>query len=114
MSRYILKVEDQYLEWETMVDAPTTFGMSLEEFTKYYQEEYGRRAMKYEFESRMQRVEERGNSSVIGQTTDDILNINHAGKDGTTITKEQIIQYYVRDKNPDAELPIGTSFKREE
>ena len=108
MSRYIVKLEDQYLEWETIVDAPATFGMSLEEFAKYYREEYGRRAMEFEFPGRIQRVEAKGNSSLLGHTVDDILAHNRAGKGETCLTKEQIIQYFVRDKNPDAELPVGT------
>jgi hypothetical protein len=40
MGRFICKFEDKddvyYLEWSTVVDAPVTFGMSLEEFKEYY------------------------------------------------------------------------------
>ena len=109
MSRYILKLEDHYLEWETMVDAPGTFGMSLEEFTEYYRDEYGRRSMDFEFKSRMKRVEEKGNSSQLGHTVDELLAHNRAGKNETCLTKEQIIQYYINDKDPKAERPVGTS-----
>jgi hypothetical protein len=108
MGRLIIKLEDKYLEWTTITDSPHTFGMSLEEFTEYYRDEYGRQAMRFEFPERMQRVEAKGSSSLLGETIDDILAYNRAGKDETCLTKEQIIQYFIRDRNPDAELPMGT------
>jgi len=88
--------------------------MPLEEFTRYYREEYGRRDMEFEFPQRMQRVEAKGNSSLLGHTTDELLAHNRAGKGETCLTKEQIIQYFVRDRNPDAELPVGTKPWEEE
>ena len=49
MPRYILKIndgsKDYYLLWSTVVDAPVTQGMSLREFKKYYQSEYGEQGM---------------------------------------------------------------------
>ena len=66
MGYMILKLndgkQDFYLEWSTHTDAPRTFGMSLEEFTIYYREEWGRYAMQREFPERMERVEAKGTS----------------------------------------------------
>lgn len=49
MPRYICKLQDgdtaYYMEWSTVVDAPVTFGMTLEEFMEHYREEYGKRGL---------------------------------------------------------------------
>jgi hypothetical protein len=43
MGQYLVKLdEDFYVEWSTVVDAPTTYGMSREEMRQWLIEEYGR------------------------------------------------------------------------
>jgi hypothetical protein len=107
--RYIIKLEDQYLEWSTVVDAPVTFGMSLEEFTEYYKVEYGCRAMRFEFKDRMDRVEKTGTSALLYDSVDEVIEHNRAGKDETCLSKEQIIDFYIRNKdNPETKNPVGT------
>ena len=63
MPRFIVKLsegdKEWYMEWSTVVDAPVTYGMSLEEFNKYYQEENGLRGME-DLPKRMERVKARG------------------------------------------------------
>lgn len=97
MSRLIIKLQQDnqswYLEWSSIVDAPTTYGMSLDEFKKFYREEYGHQGLE-ELEERLKRVEQKGISSMIHDSVDDLITNNRAGKKETRITKEQIIAYY--------------------
>ncbi len=101
MPTYILKMSgegrDFYLEWSTVVDAPITQGMSLDEFKAYYQKEYGDRGMR-DLPERLERVERTGCSAMV-ESLDDVLSINYAGDDGETITKEEIFKKYCLDKS---------------
>jgi len=97
MPRFIIKLNDGehdwYMEWSTVVDAPATFGLSLEEFKEYYKEEYGKRGLT-ELEQRLARVEKNGSSSMYGDTADEIISNNRAGPHESQFTKEQIIEHY--------------------
>lgn len=104
MPRYLIKLIDEkdnnksyYLEWSTIVDAPVTFGMSLEDFAKYYQEEYGRHGM-LDFEQRVRRLEEKGTTCPHDKNVDETISGNRAGKNETELTKEEIIDWYCRKK----------------
>jgi len=105
MPRYAMKIHDEklnkdwYLEWSTIVDAPVTYGMSLEEFTEYCRSEYGNSHMRLEFDDRMKRVEEQGSSCYFD--TDGInhyFEYNRAGKNETVLNKEGILDKYCRNK----------------
>jgi len=75
------------------VDAPVTYGMSLEEFREYYRDEYGRRSMEA-LDERLVRVEEKGTSSQIHASVDDLLQNNRAGDNEACISKQEIIRKY--------------------
>lgn len=123
MPRFICKVQDgdnaYYLEWSTVVDAPVTTGMSLDEFKAYYRDEYGRHSFESPlsdgFEERMKRVEEKGVSARDYKSFDDLIGCNRAGKDETCLSKEQIIEWYCRRAEECSQgLPcpiLGQSFK---
>ena len=100
MARFICKFTDNgtdyYLEWSTIVDAPVTCGMSREEFTNFYREEYGRDAMRFEFPERMKRVDEKGTSARVYDNVDEVLMGNKAGKNGERLSKGEIIEKYCR------------------
>ena len=101
MPRYIVKLndpqdnKDYYLEWSTVVDAPITYGLSLAEFHGYYQEEYGRMGMQ-DLSQRMERVEQKGCSSLLHDNADDLISGNHAGEKGEELSKDQIIEKFCR------------------
>jgi hypothetical protein len=99
MPRYIVKLTEDdkswYMEWSTVVDAPRTFGMSLEEFKEYYKEEYGRSSLQ-ELEDRLKRVEERGTSCMLDKSAEDTISWNRAGKDETNLSIKQIIDFYCK------------------
>jgi hypothetical protein len=100
MPRYIIKLTDQdeswYLEWSTIVDAPITYGLSLNEFKDWYLEEYGRKGYE-ELADRLKRVEKTGTSCLISNL-EDVLSCNRAGPKETELTKEQLIDKYCRRK----------------
>lgn len=101
MPRYIIKLEDKkfkvdyYLEWSTIVDAPVTYGMSLEDFKLYYEHEYGQ-VGKEGLPARMHRVEGKGVSSEIDDNVMDLIRHNRAGKNESTLTHEMILENYCR------------------
>lgn len=97
MGRYIIKLEDYYLEWSTIVDAPVTYGMSLEEFKQHYREEYGNSSMP-ELEQRLRRVEEGGTSALNGMTIQDVISGNRAGPDGAKLSLEEVITAYCQQE----------------
>lgn len=99
VSRHLCKFTNgdkaYYLEWSTVADAPTTFGMSLGEFRRYYRMQYGRAAMG-EFDRRMERVEAKGTSSMIHDSLDELLEGNRAGKGESHLSREEIVDWYCR------------------
>ena len=74
--RYIIKLStprgDRYLEWSTIVDAPVTYGMPLDEFTAYYRDQYGAEGMRA-LPERMARVEAKGTSDRISRDVADTV-----------------------------------------
>jgi len=93
MPRYIVKLDDYYLEWSTVVDAPVTFGMSLDGFRVYYQAEYGNAGLPV-LMKRLERVESKGISSLIHESADDLLTFNRAGPNESTLTRDEILTAY--------------------
>jgi hypothetical protein len=93
MGRYIIKIKDYYLEWSTVVDAPITFGMTLDEFKGYYRDEYGKDAMR-RLPGRLQRVEEKGISAHDLDGIESLGKFNRAGPDESTLTLDEIYQAY--------------------
>lgn len=99
MPRYIVKLTDKdkswYMEWSTIVDAPYSYGMSLEEFREYYKECYGTYSLP-ELETRLERVEEKGTSSMLHKSAEDTISFNRAGKKETQLTVKQIIDHFCK------------------
>lgn len=93
MPRYIIKLNDQYLEWSTVVDAPITFGMSLAEFKEHYRSEYGEDGMRCLAE-RLERVERVGTSEIGAMRIEDTISCNRAGDNDKRLTKKQIVAKY--------------------
>ncbi len=101
MPQYILKMSsegrDFYLEWSTVVDAPVTYGMPLEEFKEYYRQEYGQEGfddqVMQRLSQRLERVERTG-CSAHGKDIDTILLGNRAGENETELTKSEIFRRY--------------------
>lgn len=93
MPRYIAKFADLYCEWSTIVDAPVTNLMPLDEFKSYYVQLYGSYSG-VELADRLRRVEETGCSSMIGETAESLLSCNRAGPNETSIGLRALIKRY--------------------
>jgi hypothetical protein len=98
MPRYIIKLEEKYLVWSTVVDAPITNGLTLEELTDFIEWQHGQEGLA-DLPDRLKRVEESGTSAV-GYNVYDIITYNRAGPNESCLTKEELIEKYVR--NPEA------------
>lgn len=104
MPQYIMKLHDDksekdfYLIWSTIVDAPITYGMSLDEFKDYYKEEYGENGMQVLTE-RLKRVEETGISAHPPfNNLKEYFGYNRAGENETVLDKEGIIEKFCRQR----------------
>jgi len=91
---------DYYLEWSTIVDAPVTYGLILDEFKKYYKQEYGEQGMK-ELPERLKRVEENNIGAYPPfDNYSSYFEHNRAGENETTLNKEGILKKYCRLLTP--------------
>lgn len=94
MSRIIIKIKEFYLEWSTVVDAPVTYGMSLDEFKKYYLQEYGEYG-RMSLQDRLERVEKTGMSSIAPyKSLKELIVRNHAGPNGRSLHLHEIYKAY--------------------
>jgi hypothetical protein len=94
MGTMILKLphpERPYLEWSTIVDAPTTRGLSADDLRAYVQEEYGNEGLR-ELPARLARCELDGTSGRVG--LEEAILCNRAGSGETRLTMAQIVEYY--------------------
>lgn len=104
MGRYIIRItddtdkKDYFLEWSTIVDAPVTYGMSLEEFEQYYRHEYGESGMR-ELPGRLERVKENGTSAYPPfNKLDDTLREYDLNREKVGDQKEYILENFCRNR----------------
>ena len=98
MSRFIVKIRDRYLEWSTVVDAPVTAGMSLDDFQRYYVAEYGPDSESY-FGDFIKLANETGASDDY-----DWRNSNRAGPKETALTEDELYRVYCLGLELDEEV----------
>ena len=79
-----------YFEWSSVVDAPVTSGMTLDEFKKYYRDEYGRHG----FEGLAKRLEKVELESTTDPfcTIEELIQTNRCGPRGGAVSRETIIK----------------------
>lgn len=103
MGQYIIKLtdpkdqKDYYLRWSDSVDAPISYGMSLEEFKESYKEEFGKSGLAG-LEDRLLRVEKTGSSGhpPFG-CFENLLSSNKAGKNRQHAEIDEILELYCRN-----------------
>lgn len=93
MARTIVKINEYYLEWSSIIDAPITFGMSRDEFEVYHRDEYGAHGHR-DFNDRMARVEKTGSSYLLDTTACEVVSGNRAGPDESELTLDEVYQAY--------------------
>ena len=91
-----------FLEWSTIVDAPTSKGMKYDEFCEWYVERYGT-ASRSDLYERMERAKTRGTSSMVGDTVESLIAGNRAGPNEKTLTLQQIIDRYCKEGGADSD-----------
>lgn len=119
MGSFIVKLKDAdsdwYLIWSSVVDAPTTYGMTLAELKVFYEDEHGKEGMA-ELTDRLARVESKGVSARDESgPAEAFVRFNRAGAHETCLSVEQILDYYCR-KRPrhgegHKERPTGVSLR---
>lgn len=97
MGRCIVSVLDnegerRYLEWSTVVDAPVTYGMTLDEFVTYYRDRYGLESLR-DLPRRLEQAIVHGTSSHYHKSLEQLIEGNHAG-DEEPLTLAEIIDTY--------------------
>lgn len=101
MPKPIIKLEhngeSRYAEWSTILDAPSTWLMTRDQFEAYYLHWYGTDGAA-DLPGRMLRVERTGTSSMIGDTLEDLLSVNRAGPDEAMATVEEIWERYSEER----------------
>lgn len=100
MPRYIIKLtrgnEARYLEWSTVVDAPVTYGMTLDDFKNYYLKRYGEEQAE-RLDERLKRVEATGTSSIGYRDLAELLSGNRAGPNEKHLSQEALWDQYCID-----------------
>ena len=96
MGRGFIKIKDRYFEWSTVVDAPVTYAMTLDELKEYVREEYGNEGLEY-LPPRLERVEKTG-TSFVGETLKSVLSANRAGENEKRISADKIYQRYLKSE----------------
>lgn len=102
MPTYIIKLKDEkfnrdyYMEWSTVVDAPVTYGMNLEDFKNYYKNQYGVSGLS-KLDARLERVEKTGTSGYPPfDNLQELVFPNRAGKGEKEIGLDEILDKYCR------------------
>lgn len=98
MPRLILKIKDYYLEWSTVVDAPVTFGMPLEQFKEYYKEEYGNYGLE-KLSRMLPEIDEYGSTATlrspdIESNLKEFVELNRAGPKEKELTLDEIYKAF--------------------
>jgi len=97
--KHAINGEDRYLLWESIVDAPVSFGLTLEEIKLLWEDKYQRGRGYQDFESRLLR--QGGPHSI-----EDVLDLNRAGARETCLSIEQIVDYFFVRRG-DGAKPVG-------
>ena len=92
MGRYIIKIDDLYFEWSTIVDAPVTYGMLESELVKYIRDQYGLKGL-VGLNDRLMRVKKTG-TSAHGLTLDELIEFNRAGDNEKSLSKEDLYKKF--------------------
>ena len=97
MPTFIVKMADEsghdwFFEYSTISDSVCTTAMTRDEFTTYYRDEYGRRAMRFEFVDRMKRVDDKGTSARDDESAEDTIgSIDRSGAGETWLNPKQVL-----------------------
>jgi hypothetical protein len=95
MGKAIVKIKDLYFEWSTVVDAPVTYGMTKEELFDFVKKEYGNEGLK-ELPTGLELIEETGTSFYYGNTIEELVSNNRAGKNEKRLSLDELYKKYTK------------------
>lgn len=96
MPRYIIKLNEKYLIWSTIVDAPISNGMTKDELIEWIEYHNGQDGL-FDLPDRLERVDAKGVSAFNYASVDELIAHNRAGPEESCLTKDEIIEQYVRN-----------------
>lgn len=106
MGKLAFKIVDEkfnkeyIIEWSNISNYFISYGMSEDQYREHCREEYGNEFMINEFEDDLKRINKTGSNSRTGLTTlDYCINNNFNGKNEDTMSKEEILENYCRNRN---------------
>lgn len=117
MGQFLVRLADGerecFMEWSTVSDSPCTSPGTEAELREFMLAEYGRHGCR-DLDERIARCREHGHSArqwnaMSGEAVslDYMIGYNRAGKDGTTLTMAQMVDYYLR-RSGEGDPPVGT------
>lgn len=115
MSRAIVKIKDRYLEWSTVADAPTTYGMNLQDFKEYYRSRWGEEIYA-KLDARLDRVERKGTSVYCDDSVLKTVLCNRAGYRERNLTLDELYEWFcVKQESPPEHvgMPLKDRFPEE-
>lgn len=92
MPRGIIKIKDKYFEWSTVVDAPVTCAMNMDELKEHIKARYGSEGLD-DLPDRLFRVDKDG-CSFHDRTLDDVICCNRAGDNEEHLSSGEIYEQY--------------------
>ncbi len=97
MGKFLLHHEGVFVEWSTVVDAPVSEAMNLDELSGYIRNRYGEEGID-QLPARIARAVEKGTSCIgPSYTFDDIVAGNRAGPDEAELSRDELIaEYFTR------------------
>ena len=109
MSGIIVKLGGLYCEWASSIDAPRTYFMPRREFMQYLRARYCGDAER-DIAERMKRVEERGTSSMLDASAEEVVAGNRAGVGESELSVEELLAQYVPapERERAKEMPAPT------
>lgn len=104
MGRFLMRLEDArgpvYFEWSTIVDAPVSHGLNSEDDLRCYL------SPKDATQDRFDRLREKGTSSLVHDSAEEVIAFNRAGPNESCATKEEIMAM-LREPWDDPLCPTG-------
>jgi hypothetical protein len=100
MGRGIIKLGNHYLEWSTIVDAPITYGMTLDELRDYVKSECGEEGLRH-LPERLERADRTG-TSFVGLTVGEVVRFNRAGDNEECLSFKKLYEKYVTEATTDS------------
>ena len=99
MATIIAKIDDRYLYWSTIVDAPVTYLMTAEEAREHHRRRYGSTSMD-RYTQMIACADQKGVSGLwndsIYEDVQDLIRNNRAGPEESELTLDEIKKKYTR------------------